>query len=144
MRTTASQIRPADLVRGIGLTVEFAEPENDFATRLTGTVSTLDPESVEHAKYYTHETQIVLPNDHRVNVRRAFQPGDRVTVPVGYIDFESAEALQFLLGADYVAMEVDEVRADERQVVVFDPNSDEPLSERTRYGVPFRSTRHAV
>jgi hypothetical protein len=148
MRTTASQIRPADLVRGIGLTVEFAEPENDFATRLVGTVSTRDSETGGYEQY---AAQIVLPNEHRVNVRRAFQPGDRVTVPSYYFtgtgleDMDAIEALLEPVGPVYLEAEVDEVRADERQVVVFvRPEDEADLLDAPRVAVPFRSTRHAV
>ena len=78
MKVQAHQIQPGDIVRGIGLKVEFAEPATDFHTALTGTVSVREDGEDETGGYVQHPTTITLPNAHLVNVRRsdeAFRAG---------------------------------------------------------------------
>jgi hypothetical protein len=143
MQVQAQNIRPGDRIRGIGLTVDFSEPFSDWVTNVEGTVSTRNAETGEFEKA---SVEIKLPNTHLVNVRRPFQPTDRVTVPLHYVLGEFAGALEGLFGdiSGFAYAEVDEVRPDERQVVVFDPLSSEPLEERDRVAIPFNRTRHAT
>jgi len=118
MRTTAQSVRPTDLVRGIGLVVEYAEPETAYATRLSGHVGDAFP------------TSVVVPNDHFVNVRRLFEAGDTVTVP--------AHLVSDIVDTDdpYVACKVLAVDAEGR------------VLEVETYGhaldVPFEFARHAA
>ena len=85
MQITASATRPGDMLRGIGLFVEFSEPETDYSTRITGYVVT-DRETDERFGGIT----LVLPNEHKVGVRRLFEVNDIVTIPVYMLD-EDAE-----------------------------------------------------
>lgn len=66
MRVAAKDVKPGDRVRGIGLVVEYSEPQSDFVWSLVGDVSTK-----EDGDYSEFHTSIVLPNDHLVNVCRS-------------------------------------------------------------------------
>lgn len=149
MRTTTSAVRPTDLVRGLGLVVEFVEPETEFTTRLTGHVG-----SDERGNLFSG-VSVVLPNEHLVNVARKLAPGDRVTVADYYLSLPDEDAVEedlfsthtwhYAAEPTYRTVEVDEVRADERQIIVFDPSdSDEPLELRERFAVPFNRARFAA
>lgn len=67
MRVTTTNVKPGDRVRGIGLVVTEVTPENDFWTRVEGTVS----RRAEFGGYDVAETHVLLPNDHVVNVVRS-------------------------------------------------------------------------
>lgn len=66
MRVAAQNIKPGDRIRGIGLTVIYAEPQDDFRTRLEGTVSVRSEDGTA-----PYDTALVLPNEHLVNVVRS-------------------------------------------------------------------------
>lgn len=70
MKVSATNVLPGDIVRGIGLVVEYSEPETDFATRLEGYVSTRI-QTEDGPDYVRDAAKVILPNDHQVNVRRA-------------------------------------------------------------------------
>jgi len=65
MQIEAYLVKPGDRVRGLGLVIEYVEPEDDFHTRLVGFVQNRDDE----LEMFT--TSVVVPNTHRVNVRRS-------------------------------------------------------------------------
>ena len=137
MIVPVSGLHTNDRVRGLGLIVENVAEMPEEYLRVSGRVTAKDGTA--------YPASIVLPATHNVRIARPFEPGDRVTVPVSYVvEAYAAEAALALLESPYVEVEVDEVRPDERQIVVFDPNSSEPLEERERFAVPFRSARHAV
>lgn len=67
MRINATNVLPGDRVRGIGLVVEYSEPQDDFNTTLEGHYSV----PAEGGGYYQHPARITVPNTHRVNVVRS-------------------------------------------------------------------------
>jgi hypothetical protein len=74
MRVAATNVLPGDRVRGIGLVVEYSEPETDFSTALVGKVSSRpDPAAGYDADgpFQTTDVKVVLPNNHLVNVVRS-------------------------------------------------------------------------
>lgn len=136
MQVQAQSVKPGDFVRGIGLVVEFSEPQSDFTTSLSGHY-VLNRETGEQWS----AQPIVLPNEHLVNVRRPFAVGDAVTIPAGYTNL--VDVLDFLstfevaaLSEGFVDAKVVAVLPEERQVVV--------ERDGVNYAVPFRSARHAL
>lgn len=79
MKIQALNVLPGDIVRGIGLVVEYSEPHSDFQTALVGHVSTRNPED---GKFEQTPAVIQLPNEHLVNVRRSDENfrNDRVSL----------------------------------------------------------------
>lgn len=132
MQINASATRTGDMLRGIGLFVEFSEPETDFATRITGYVVT-DRETDERFSGVT----LVLPNEHKVGVRRLFEVGDIVTVPV-YMWDEDAEDF---MDEQYVRSEVLHVYGDEKTLTV---RREGDPTDTNVIGVPFFRARHAA
>ena len=123
MRTTAQSVRPTDVVRGIGLVVEYVEPETDYVTRLVGRVGRGDE---------AFETSVLVPNDHIVRVRRLFEAGDAVTVP--------AHLAANIVDTDYPYVPCN--------VLAVDPVARALVAEVETHGhvldVPFELARHAT
>lgn len=139
MQITASQTRPGDLVRGIGLVITSTDyDENTNEAKLYGYVVT--DRDVPEAQF---ATGIHLPGPHKLNVRRAYQPGDMVTVPSQYLlSLEEQEALD--LADDESELPVIEpfrtavvgsVNTEHRFISVQDVNGNTA-------DVPFRRARH--
>lgn len=129
MRIATSTVRPTDLVRGIGLVVDFAEPETDFTTRLSGRV--IDRESGDE-----FTTSIILPNDHQVGVRRLFAVDDVVTIPTYMLD-EDAEDF---MDEQYVRMVVAVVDSETKTLQL----SREGDPTEAWVTAPFFRARHAA
>ena len=67
MRINATDVKPGDRVRGIGLVVDYSEPQDDSNTHLEGHFSV----RAEGGGFYQSPGRIIVPNDHRVNVVRS-------------------------------------------------------------------------
>jgi hypothetical protein len=131
VQITAATTRPGDIVRGIGLVVEFSEPQDDNTTHLAGYV--IPERAVPDARY---AVELNLPNEHRINVRRQFAVGDIVTVPVYVWDDGSED----FMDEQYVRSEVMYVYGDEKLLTIRregDPTDTSVVS------VPFFRARHA-
>lgn len=82
MRIQAQHVKSGDRVRGLGLVVEFSEPETDHTTALEGHVSQRHEDGGQH-----FPVKVVLPNGHLVNVVRSDENfrADRVTLTEGVL-----------------------------------------------------------
>lgn len=65
MRVRTHNVKPGDRVRGLGLVVEFSEPETDHTWALQGHVSQRREDGGQQ-----FPVKVVLPNEHVVNVVR--------------------------------------------------------------------------
>lgn len=132
MNVTAAATRPGDRIRGIGLVVEYSEPEADYTTAIEGYVLTPMPTlEGNSAEFEKTPVKLVLPNTHRVNVVRPFQVGDKVTVadPEG-MEYEDVS---------YVEAVVLHVYEDLRTITVgYENDLENP------WGVGFRAARHVA
>ncbi len=91
MKFTAQNVKPGDIVRGIGLVVEYGEPQSDFFTSLIGYVSTRNAET---GQFEQSPSSMVLPHDHLVNVRRSdenFRADQLAGVEAALTAFHSGE-----------------------------------------------------
>lgn len=132
MQIAASAVREGDVIRGIGLVVEFNEPQTDFEARLAGHIVV----NRETGETYG-PVSIIVPNEHKVNVRRLFAVGDVVTVPV----YEWDEDAEDFMGEQFVRSEVLHVHGDEKLLTIRregDPTDNDVTS------VPFFRARHAA
>lgn len=131
MQITASQLRLDDVIRGIGIVVDQRILDSEAKVVILG--HTVNRETGEQ-----FATRVELPESHAVNVRRAFAPGDWVTVPVQVLDpFMHPE----FVGEPFVRTSVVEVLAESRQLRV---DSDPSDGEAGTVLVPFEAARHAV
>ena len=135
MQIAARQLRDNDLIRGIGLVVDTLY-YNEQTDEVTVVSHTVDRESGTTFGV----GPIQLPADHRVNVARRFQPGDRVTIanPAKfdglYEDEEAYDAVPTFLEAVVL-----EVNTDFRSLRVA-----EVSEAQTQHTVGFREARFVL
>ena len=127
MHVTAQNLKVGDRIRGLGLTVVFVEPQTDHLTSVEGAVG----HSTDQAP-----VTLVLPNEHRVNVRRLFAVGDTVTVRDSAFLVDDFDVVV----DPFVQATVTDVDAEQRTVTL---RREDGSGKAETTVVPFASVRHA-